>query len=187
MWENRTSSREEKITMEIIPGINETEWAEIEKKIELVLPFAKTIHIDLEDGIFVERKTFLDPEPFKKYTDRATFELHMMVDNPIQYLKPFADAGFKRILGHVEKMPDQTEFVALAQTLGAVGLALDGPTDLSAITVPFESLDSVLIYTSDKVGPSGPPLLDGRLEKVKHVVEKTNDVSETYTDGPFSI
>jgi len=30
-------------------------------------------------------------------------ELHMMVEEPIKYLQPFADAGFKRFLGHVEK------------------------------------------------------------------------------------
>ena len=87
----------------IIPGILESQWPEIEKKIELVLPFAKTIHIDLIDGKFAPHTTFMEPLPFSKYTKNAEFELHMMVEEPINYLKPFAQAGFRRFIGHVEK------------------------------------------------------------------------------------
>lgn len=151
---------------EIIPGILEKEWGEIERKIELVRSFAKTIHIDILDGKFAPNTTFLDPSPFKKYTGDIFFELHMMVEEPIQYLKPFADAGFKRFLGHIEKMSDQAEFVAQGQLLGEVGLAIDGPTPLSAIAVPFDDLDCILIMTI-KAGFSGQSFMTEPLEKVK--------------------
>lgn len=159
--------------IDIIPGILEQEWAEIEKRIEKVKSFTKVIHIDLIDGKFTDNKTFLDPEPFKKYSDDIYFELHMMVEDPIKYLKPFANAGFKRFLGHVEKMPDQAAFVAQGQILGEVGLALDGQTPISTINIPFNDLDSILIYTSDRVGFSGPKLNPQRLEKIKELKEKT--------------
>lgn len=152
--------------MEVIPGILEKEWSEIERKIKLVKPFAKTIHIDILDGKFAPNTTFLDPTPFRKYTGELFFELHMMVEEPTQYLKPFAQAGFKRFLGHVEKMSDQTEFVAQGQLLGEVGLAIDGPTPLSLITVPFEDLDCILIMTI-KAGFSGQSFMQEHLEKVK--------------------
>ncbi|MBI2033014.1 MAG: hypothetical protein HYT10_00920 [Candidatus Levybacteria bacterium] len=153
--------------LEIIPGILEKEWSEIERKIELVLPFAKTIHIDLLDGKFVDNITLMDPEPFKKYTSEIFFEVHMMVEEPIQYLQSFADAGFKRFLGHIEKMSDISEFVAKGQLLGEVGLAIDGPTAFGKSPVPFEDVDCLLFYTSQQVGFSGPPFLPERLEKVK--------------------
>src|SRR5689334_22078813 len=108
--------------MEILPGILEKEWNAIESKIHTIKPFSNTIHVDLLDGKFAPNTTLLDPTPFKKYSNDFTLELHMMVDNPIQYLKPFADAGFKRFVGHVEKMPDQVAFVAEAQLYGEVGL-----------------------------------------------------------------
>lgn len=155
--------------MEIIPGILEKDWSEIEKKIELVKPFAKTIHVDIIDGKFASDITFLDPIPFKKYANDLFLELHMMVENPIQYLKPFADAGFKRFLGHVEclrQSADQAEFVAQAQLLGEAGLAVDGPTDLSAIKVPYGDLDSVLIMTI-KAGASGQEFNPEYLKKVE--------------------
>src|ERR1035437_2855123 len=159
---------------EIIPGILEKTWEEVEAKIKLLSPFAKSLHIDVIDGKFVNNLTFLDPTPFAKYKDQFLLEVHLMVEEPINYLKPFADAGFKRFLGHVEKMRDQAEFVAEGQILGEVGLVLDGPTDLSAITVSYDDLDCVLFYVSDRVGFSGPPMMPERLEKVKAFRAKTN-------------
>lgn len=160
---------------EIIPGILEKEWSEIERKIEIIRPFAKVIHIDIIDGKFTPNPTFIDPLPFKKFTSDLFFELHMMVENPIQYLKPFAQAGFKRFLGHIEKMPDQAKFVATAQELGEVGLAIDGPTDISAIEVPYEDLDSVLIMTI-KAGKSGQTFNLEYLKKVRILRSAQNDM-----------
>ncbi len=151
----------------IVPGILEKNWEEIERKIELVLPFADTIHIDLIDGKFVDNQTFFDPTPFKKYTGKVLFELHMMVVEPEQYLKPWADVGFRRFYGHVEHMSDQVSFVAQGQLLGEVGLALDGDTPVSTVTVPLDDVDCMLIYTSGRVGFSGPPFQVDRLEKIK--------------------
>jgi ribulose-phosphate 3-epimerase len=158
----------------IIPGILEKSWEEVEAKIKLLSPFAKTLHIDVIDGKFANNLTFLDPAPFAKYKEQFLLEVHLMVEEPINYLKPFADAGFKRFLGHVEKMSSQEEFVAEGQLLGEVGLALDGPTDLSAITVSYDDLDCVFFYVSDRVGFSGPPMLPARLKKVKEFREKSN-------------
>jgi len=159
---------------DVIPGILEKSWEEVEAKIKLLSPFAKALHIDIADGIATNNTTFLDPQPFAKYKDQFFLEVHMMVEEPIKYLQPFAQAGFKRFLGHVEKMSSQEEFVAEGQLLGEVGLALDGPTELSAITVPYDDLDTVLFYVSDRVGFSGPPMLPQRLEKVKAFREKSN-------------
>jgi ribulose-phosphate 3-epimerase len=159
---------------DVIPGILEKSWEEVEAKIKLLSPFAKQLHIDVIDGKFVNNLTFLDPAPFDKYKDQFLLEVHLMVEEPINYLKPFAQAGFKRFLGHVEKMSSQEEFVAEGQLLGEVGLALDGPTDLSAIKVSYDDLDTVLFYVSDRVGFSGPPMLPEHLEKVKAFREKSN-------------
>ena len=161
--------------MEVIPGILEKEWGEIERKINLVKSFVKTIHIDIIDGKFAPNATFLDPLPFAKYTKDLFFELHMMVEEPINYLKSFADAGFKRFLGHIEKMSDQVEFVAKAQELGEVGLAIDGPTDLSEIKIPYGDLDSILVMTI-KAGQSGQVFNPEYLKKVEILRSAQNDM-----------
>ena len=162
------------LMFEIIPAILEKEWGEIEKKIELVKPFTKSVHIDIIDGKFTDNITFLDPAPFKKYTNDLFFELHMMVEDPVSYLKSWADVGFKRFLGHIEKMPDQEEFVAKAQQLGEVGLALDGPTEFSEVKVPIIDLDTLYFYTAESVGHSGAVLKQNRLEKFRKFAEENS-------------
>ncbi|OGH14207.1 MAG: hypothetical protein A3H50_01060 [Candidatus Levybacteria bacterium RIFCSPLOWO2_02_FULL_37_10] len=156
----------------IIPGILEKDWPVIEMKIQQVLPFAKAIHIDLIDGKFAPNTTFLDPAPFKKYTQDIPFELHMMVDEPINFLKPWADAGFRRFIGHIEKMSDQVEFVAKAQLLGEVGLGVDQGSEIDAIEVPLSDLD-VLLFMTVKAGFSNQEFVEKNLEKIKKAREKS--------------
>ena len=157
---------------EVIPGILEQEWSEIEKKLELIRPFAKSVHIDIIDGVFAENKTFLDPEPFKKYEQDFLLELHMMVDDPLQHLKPWAGAGFQRFIGHIEKMPDPVEFVAQGQLVGAVELAIDGPTSLDVLDgMNLYDLDCLLIMDIT-AGLSGQEFQPEMLEKVRRAKEK---------------
>lgn len=157
---------------EIIPGVLEKDWNEIEKKLQLVKSFAKSIHVDILDGIFAPNTTFLDPRPFAKYSNDFLLEVHLMVEDPIKYLKPFADAGFKRFVGHIEKMPDQAEFVAQGQLLGEVGLAIDGLTAIDKIKAPLEDLDNILVMTI-KAGFSGQEFMTETLEKIKLIRSKT--------------
>lgn len=158
---------------QVIPGVLEKDWKAVEQKIKLLSPFAKSLHIDIIDNKLAPNLTILDPAPFAKYKDQFLLEVHLMVEEPISYLKPFADAGFARFIGHVEKMSDQVEFVAQGQLLGEVGLALDGPTDIDAITVSLDDLDVVHVYVSDRIGFAGPPMMPERLEKVKAIRAKT--------------
>lgn len=161
--------------IEIIPGILEKEWEEIEEKLEKIKTFAKSAHIDFIDGKFTDNTTYLEFENFKKYSEDLFLEAHLMVENPIDYLDGLSNAGFKRFIGHVEKMPDIKEFVAKGQLLGEVGLALDGPTNIDVLeNINLYDLGCILIYTSEKVGFAGPPLMPERLEKIKELREKTD-------------
>ena len=165
----------DKYKAEIIPGILEKEWGKIEEKLEKIKTFANSAHIDFIDGKFTENTTYLEFENFKKYSEDVFLEAHLMVENPIDYLDRLSNAGFKRFIGHIEKMPDIAGFVAKGQLLGEVGLALDGPTGTEALKdVILDDLDCILIYTSEKVGHAGPPMMPERLEKIKRLREKTN-------------
>lgn len=156
----------------IIPGILEKNWENIEKKIEQAKLFSNTVHIDLIDGKFSPNSTFLDPKPFSKYSKELFLEVHLMVENPLMYLEAFANAGFRRFLGHIEKMPDPVDFVARGQILGEVGLAVDGQTDIERITIPFDDLDVILLMGID-AGASGRPFQPKVLDKIKALREKT--------------
>ena len=158
-------------THQIIPGILEKDWSEIEKKIEIIKIFSKKIHIDIIDGKFAQNLTFLDPTPFSKFND-IYFEAHLMVEEPINYLDSFAKAGFKKFIGHVEKMASQEEFVAKGELFGEVSLGLDLPSSLDLITASFEDLDSILLMDV-KAGFSSQTFNQSLLEKIKTLRAKT--------------
>lgn len=155
--------------VEVIPAILEKNWQDIEKKINLVKAFAKTIQIDLIDGKFLPQQTFLDPKPFVKFSQEIFFELHLMVENPTAYLAPFAKAGFKRFIAHVEALPmleDQEKFINEGKKLGQVGLAIDKDTDISSVKIPLDNLDCLLVMLV-KAGSSGQQYNLECLEKIK--------------------
>ena len=157
--------------MEILPGVLEKEFVNIEKKFEILRPFARVIHVDLLDGKFAPNTTLLDPSLFAKYSKDFFLEVHMMVDEPINYLNSFAKVGFRRFIGHVEKMGDQSEFIARAEALGEVCLGIDLNTPIQDIKVPLVDLDGVLLMTV-KAGFSGQKFDPMGLSKVKELRER---------------
>ncbi len=155
----------------IIPAILENTWEEIEKKLIICGEFTKTIHIDFIDGKFTNTTTFLEFEPFKKYSSYFTLEAHLMVEEPIKYLDRLSSAGFKRFIGHVEKMSDQVEFVAKGEVLGEVGLAIDLQTPIGNIKVSLDDLDQILLM-SVAAGKSGQTFDNSVIEKIKTLRSK---------------
>lgn len=164
----------DKLEPEVIPspGTENKDWTTIKSKIELIKPFTKSVHIDIVDGKFAPNTTFLAPDSYKEYTNDLFFEVHLMVEDPLQYIKPFADAGFKRFIGQIEKMPDIAEFVAEVQLVGEVGLALDRQTSVDAVAISYEDIDVILIMTI-QAGISGQKFLPELLDKVRRVREKS--------------
>lgn len=153
------------------PGTEDKEWSAIEKKIELVKPLAKTLHIDVVDGKFTDNTTFLDPAPYKKYEDTFLLEVHFMVEEPINYLKSWSEAGFRRFIGQIEKMSDQALFIAEGQKYGEVGLAIDTPSFADQLQVSMVDLDALLIMAV-KAGHSGQQFDESQLEKIKSLSDK---------------
>ena len=156
----------------IIPAILEKDWSEIERKLEICREFANTIHIDFIDGKFAPPTTFMDFEKFKPCSEYFLLEAHLMVEEPVNDLASFSRAGFKRFLGHVEKMSDQIDFSAKGEQLGAVGLALDLQSSIDAIKVSLNDLDQILLM-SVKAGASGQKFDESVLIKVKELVDKS--------------
>ncbi len=165
------------------PGTEDKEFASIEKKLLAVKGLARSIHIDVIDGKFAKNKTFSDPAPFAKYAKDFIFEVHLMVEEPVKYLKSFADAGFRRFIGQIEKMSDQAEFVAQAQLLGDAGLAVDLHTGIDAIKVPLPDLDAILVM-GVQAGFSGQAFNEDAMVKLKDLKEITDAPIEV--DGGIS-
>jgi len=90
----------------VIPGILDKNFVEIEKKLEIIRSFSKTVHIDFLDGKFSPETSFMDFNSFVKYKEDFYLEAHLMTENPAQYIRQLAAVGFKRFIGHIVGLRD---------------------------------------------------------------------------------
>jgi ribulose-phosphate 3-epimerase len=156
----------------VVPGILEKDWREVERKLAVVRRFSKAVHIDFLDGKFCPESSFMDFNSLIKYKDDFFLEAHLMTENPARYIRQLAAVGFKRFLGQVEKMQDIDEFIAEGEIFGEVGLALDIDTPVSAITIPFDDIDSILLMAV-KAGKSGQEFSPQIISKIQELRVKT--------------
>lgn len=151
--------------IDVIPGILEKDWQEIERRIALVAPHVSWVHIDVADNTLVPNTTFLD---FPKLSQSPQFEAHLMVVHPEKYIKPLADAGFKRLIVHVEAQDPRLFFDQAQYEHVEVGIAIDGPTELEQVEPFLEEVDCVLVMMIE-AGFSGQELQPENIEKIKAI------------------
>jgi ribulose-phosphate 3-epimerase len=169
--------------VDVIPGILEKEWGEIVRKIGLVAPYVPWVQIDILDDTLFPNSTFLEYRkdmliPFVKRSDTEGplgFEAHLMVANPEKFIKPLVDAGFTRLITHVESN-DPRRFLDEAHYESVeVGIAVDGPTEFIEIEPFLEEVDFVLVMTIE-AGYSGQPFLPETIDKIKNIHEAVPDL-----------
>src|SRR5260221_2836741 len=124
--------------IDVIPGILEKEWAPIEERLFLVAPLVEWVQIDVADNSLVPNTTLLDftkfsPAHLPHELQSLSFEAHLMVASPEKYIRPLADAGFKRLIAHVECHDPRIFLEAAKYEHIEVGIAIDGATEFDQI------------------------------------------------------
>ncbi len=119
------------------------------KKLEAVK--ADIIHVDVMDGLFVENKTpFLDPkitEQIKKATT-LPIDVHLMVQEPENYVDSFIEAGADMISIHCESEGDHHATIKKIQAKGRkAGIAMNPATPIEKILPFCKSADFILVMT----------------------------------------
>ena len=168
--------------LDVLPGILEQDFAKIQRKYNLVAPFVDFVHIDIVDGVLFDNTTFDDPEPFLKLKSPPKKELHMMVERPQDIVDIWIEAGFDRLIGHIEGIQDATSFIdAVSLQSAEVGLALDIDTPVSVIKENIDIVDVVLLMAIE-TGFSGQEFDHRVLCKIREVRE-INDIVPIEIDG----
>jgi ribulose-phosphate 3-epimerase len=170
--------------VDVIPGVLEKEWKPIEERLLLVAPYVEWVQIDIADNTLVPNTTLLDfsyfsPPKLLRQLEHLSFEAHLMVANPEKYIKPMADAGFKRLIAHVEAH-DPRLFLEQAKFEHVeVGVAIDGSTELEQVEPFLEEVDVVLVM-SIEAGFSGQSFMAETVEKIK-------TIHQSYPDLPIEV
>lgn len=157
--------------VDVTPAIFTNDEAILADQVGQLVPHVPWIQIDLSDGTMVPNKTFFELDKFSALFSQfpsISFEAHLIVDNPVKYLKPLADAGFKRIIAQVEAS-DPRQFLEEAEIESVeIGLALDGASEVEVIEPFLESVDLVVIMTIE-AGSAESPFLPESVEKIKNL------------------
>ncbi|MFO8027513.1 MAG: ribulose-phosphate 3-epimerase [Opitutales bacterium] len=130
----------------------------------------KWVHLDIMDGHFVPNLSF-GPQTVKALRPKSElfFDVHLMLDNPDQYIDAFVDAGADQISIHVE--PDYP----VARTLDSIrskglkcGVVLNPDTLAEAAKPYLQQCDLVLCMTVQP-GFGGQSFRRDVLPKIKEI------------------
>lgn len=133
---------------------------------------ADMIHIDVMDGHFVPNITIGPPiiKTLRKVS-QITFDVHLMIENPENYIKAFAEAGSDIISVHVETCPHLHRVVQLIKSYGVkAAVALNPATPVILLEDILEEIDMVLIMSVNP-GFGGQQFIPATVSKVKRLKE----------------
>ena len=149
------------------------------------------IHIDVMDGMFVPSISYGMPivKSIRGITDKL-FDVHLMIVDPIRYIKNFVDVGADSVTFHQEATDDPMAVIDEIHKYGKkAGIAIKPATPIDAIVPYLEKIEMVLIMTVEP-GFGGQQLIPETLDKVRElrklIDEKGLDV-DIQVDGGIYI
>lgn len=163
--------------VEIIPAILTKSADELREFISKAEGVVERVQIDIIDGQFKDNKT-IDLAAFKNIETNLLFDFHLMVNEPKSWVEKCIRARADRIIGQIEMMQSQADFVERVQKAGAyAGLAIDLETPVSKLdSAVLNNLDCVLVM-SVPAGFGGQKFNPKALDKIKMLnkIRQTND------------
>jgi ribulose-phosphate 3-epimerase len=174
--------------VKIAPSILAADFLKLGEEIKAVeRAGADRLHIDVMDGRFVPNITMGIPvvKSLRRGT-RLPFEVHLMIEQPENYLESFSQAGADILI------VQQENSVHLDRTLQAIkdlhkkaGVALNPATPAGVFEEIIEKLDLILVMTVNP-GFGGQKFMEYPLKKIgqlRKTLDRRNPQCELEVDG----
>lgn len=129
---------------------------------------AQYIHFDVMDGIFVPSISFGMPvlASLQGATEQ-TLDVHLMVTEPVRYVKEFASCGADIITVHLEACENLQETIDAIRSCGAgVGISIKPKTPVEEL-IPYLDQADMFLIMSVEPGFGGQAFIPESLERIR--------------------
>lgn len=170
------------MSIKISPSMLASDFANLESELKKC-ESAELIHLDVMDGHFVPNITIGAPviKAMKAVCD-VPFDVHLMISEPLKYIKDFADAGADLITFHIESESNPQQTIDKITELGCkAALAVKPGTEIEAVYPYLEKLDMVLVMTVEP-GFGGQSFMADMMPKIEKLRAKCPDI-DIQVDG----
>lgn len=167
--------------MKLDLSILNLDYKNVERDLKEVIDILDYVHLDVMDGVFVNNISF-GPDFIKSIrslTDK-TFDTHLMIIDPIKYIKQFAEAGSQFITFHVEAKSDVMETINLIRSFNVKpGISIKPNTKVEEIKKYLPYVDQVLVMSVEP-GFGGQGFMPNSIDKVKELYNLRKENNYNY-------
>lgn len=131
---------------------------------------ADMLHLDIMDGHFVPNLTFgVDLVKAVKNKTSLPLDVHLMINNPENWIKQYADAGSNIITIHPESTVHLDRTISLIKECGVrTGIALLPTTNINILNYILDKIDLILVMSVNP-GFGGQKFMHNQLPKIEQL------------------
>lgn len=163
--------------VKIAPSILSADFSKLGEEIKDVeLGGADYIHVDVMDGHFVPNITIgpLIVEAIRPVT-KLPLDVHLMIEDPDQYVEAFAKAGADYITVHAEASRHLHRSIQNIKSFGVkAGVVLNPATPVESIQHIIEDVDMVVLMSVNP-GFGGQKFIPSVLQKIRQVKQMADE------------
>ncbi|HUO34227.1 MAG TPA: ribulose-phosphate 3-epimerase [Candidatus Acidoferrum sp.] len=159
--------------IEIAPSILAADFSRLGDEVRKVESGgADVLHVDVMDGHFVPNLSIGIPvvESLRKAT-RLPLDVHLMIENPEEYIEDFVRAGANRVLVHQEATVHLDRALAMVRENGSeAGAVINPATPVALLSEVLDRVDTVLVMSVNP-GFGGQKFIHGAFAKIRQLAE----------------
>lgn len=162
--------------MKIAPSLLAADFTQLGKEIQKVTG-ADYIHLDIMDGHFVPNISFgHELVAALRPLSKVPFDVHLMIEHPLQYIPSFIHSGADDITFHVEcSDPIGKTIEAIHQSGIKAGLVVKPATPVEMLWPWLDKIEMILVMTVEP-GFGGQTFMEPMLEKVRRIKERAPQI-----------